>query len=130
MARKAWSDLLSARVLVANQPPILDTACFHCQQVAEKSLKAYLVFKGVVFEKTHSMSYLLGMCLIQDTNFTSVQEQAEFLNPFAVEVRYPGDAVMPSAEESDEALAATTAIWSFVLTQLPEECHPSRHQSS
>ncbi len=124
---KAQNDLLSARVLVANRPPILDTACFHCQQSAEKSLKAFLVFKRIEFEKTHSMSYLLGMCLAQDADFVALQDQAEFLNPFAVEVRYPGDAVMPSAEEVEEALAATTAIWEFVLTRLPEECHPSHN---
>jgi HEPN domain-containing protein len=127
---KAQSDLLSARVLVANRPPILDAACFHCQQAAEKSLKAYLVFRGIEFEKTHNMSYLLGMCLAQNSDFTAVQEQAELLNPFAVEVRYPGDAVMPSPEEAEEALAATTAIWDFVLAQLPEECHPTSNQSS
>ncbi len=33
---KAHSDLLSAQILIANDPAILDTACFHCLQAAEK----------------------------------------------------------------------------------------------
>ncbi len=127
---KAHSDLLSAQILIANDPAILDTACFHCQQAAEKALKAFLVFKGVQFEKVHNTSYLLDMCLSLNPEFAAVQDQAELLNPFAVEVRYPGDAAMPSPEEAVEALAATKAICSFVLAQLPDDVIPPSLQPS
>lgn len=33
--QKAEKDLLSARILLKHDPPVLETACFHCQQVAE-----------------------------------------------------------------------------------------------
>lgn len=116
---KAQSDLASAEVLLANKPAILDTACFHCQQAAEKFLKAFLIFKGVKFEKTHSMTYLINLCVKTETAFTEIQEQAETLTPFAVEVRYPGAAVKPSSEEAEEALSAAKTIRDFVQKQLP-----------
>ena len=116
---KAQSDLASAEVLLANKPSILDTACFHCQQAAEKFLKAFLVFKGVKFEKSHSMTYLINLCIKAETTFTEIQEQAETLTPFAVEVRYPGASVKPSSEEAEEALSAAKTIRDFVQKYLP-----------
>jgi len=29
--------------------------CFHCQQLIEKLLKAYLVYKNIEFRKTHEL---------------------------------------------------------------------------
>jgi len=60
--QKAEKDLLSARILLEHDPPVLETACFHCQQAVEKALKAYLVWKGVPFERVHSLPYLLDLC--------------------------------------------------------------------
>jgi HEPN domain-containing protein len=40
--------------------------CFHCQQPAEKVLKAFLVWKAARFEKVHSLTYLLDFCEGQD----------------------------------------------------------------
>jgi len=55
--QKAKSDLLSAQILMRHDPPVLDTASFHCQQAVEKLLKAFLVWKAVPFEKVHSLTY-------------------------------------------------------------------------
>ena len=41
---KAQHDLASARVLAASDPPLLDTAIYHCQQAAGKAVKGYLVY--------------------------------------------------------------------------------------
>jgi len=35
---KASRDLMSAEILIDHEPPVLDAACFHCQQAVEKSL--------------------------------------------------------------------------------------------
>lgn len=39
---KADRELASARRLLDGNPPYLDTAVYHCQQAAEKALKALL----------------------------------------------------------------------------------------
>jgi len=43
---KAASDLRSARVLGSADDAPLDTAIYHCQQTAEKAMKAFLVSKA------------------------------------------------------------------------------------
>lgn len=121
---KALEDLTSARVLLANDPPVRDPACFHCQQTVERALKAFLVWHGVRFDRVHNLVYLLDLCERQDQGFTAVRQPAEALAPFAVEVRYPGGPPKVSAEEAAEALAAAEAVWSLVLQLLPEETHP------
>ena len=39
---KAEADLRGATVDLAADPPLLEDALFHCQQAAEKALKAFL----------------------------------------------------------------------------------------
>jgi HEPN domain-containing protein len=122
--RKAQNDLFSARILLEHDPPVLDTASFHCQQAVEKALKAFLVWKGVPFEKVHSLTYLLDLCQEREHRFASVREGAEDLAPYAVEIRYPGAVVEISWEEAKEALTAAEMMWVFVLRLLPGETHP------
>jgi HEPN domain-containing protein len=45
--KKAENDLKSAQVLLASKEGLLDTACFHAQQVTEKSLKAFLTAQRI-----------------------------------------------------------------------------------
>lgn len=39
---RARQDLKAAHVLAAGPEPLLDTAIYHCQQAAEKAVKAWL----------------------------------------------------------------------------------------
>ena len=51
---KANSDLMAAEVLLKSKIPFQpQQVLFHCQQAAEKSLKAFLVWKEVTFHWTH-----------------------------------------------------------------------------
>ncbi len=40
---KAWRDLETARRAGTGEPPFYDVAVYHCQQAAEKAVKAFLV---------------------------------------------------------------------------------------
>lgn len=119
--QKARNDLLSARILMEHDPPVLDTAAFHCQQAVEKALKAFLVWKGVRFEKVHSLTYLLDLCEAEEAKFASLRDRVEALAPFAVEVRYPGEAMEVSGEEVRDAFATVKAVWDTVFNLLPGE---------
>ncbi|MCW4021160.1 MAG: HEPN domain-containing protein [Candidatus Bathyarchaeota archaeon] len=119
--QKAKNDLVSAQILIKHDPPVLDTASFHCQQAVEKALKAFLVWKGVSFEKVHSLTYFLDLCEAQEPRFGSLRERAEALAPYAVEIRYPGAVMEVTPNEAQEALAAAEALWNFVINLLPEE---------
>ena len=53
---KGEQDFVSADILLhAGEFPIPDTACFHCQQFAEKYLKAFLQEHQIEFERRHDL---------------------------------------------------------------------------
>jgi len=113
---KADNDLLSARRLMEIPPPILDTACFHCQQVVEKYLKAYLIYQGKDIIKTHDVTLLLKSCSEFDYGFESINMKN--LEDFSVDIRYPDDALIPSLEEAKEYLQIAEDIKELVRKKI------------
>jgi HEPN domain-containing protein len=110
---KAESDFYSADVLLhAGEFPIPDSACFHCQQCAEKYLKAFLQERMVRFERTHNLTTLLDLCLPLEQEFENLQGDLEKLENYSVAVRYPGARV--SVEIAQEAFVLTKRIREFV----------------
>lgn len=101
---KAESDLGAARALVLGPERFLDSGVYHCQQTAEKSLKAMLTFHDIPFPKTHNLSELVASCQSFDSSAMSFMEFANLLTPYASEFRYPGDLFAPSFEDAKEAL--------------------------
>ena len=73
--RKADSDLKNAELCLAADES-LDTACFHCQQAAEKSLKAYLMAGKAKFPFTHDLNRLLDHCSRLDPAFAGLAADA------------------------------------------------------
>ena len=110
---KAQSDMDNAAIILASQTtsPPFDTVCFHCQQAAEKLLKAFLVSVGKSFPFTHNLADLVALCSQADSDFASLQRKAETLTPFAVEIRYPDDFYMPKRADAEQAYAIATR-WS------------------
>lgn len=93
----ARDDLLFAKALL--KLDFLANASYLCEQSAEKSLKAYLVFKKQSVMKTHDLLKLLELCMVFDKKFEYLLEAADFLNPFSAKFRYPS--------EYDDVLVAT-----------------------
>lgn len=117
---KAENDLKNAEIILAAQAESLplDTACFHCQQAAEKFIKAFLVLHQKPFPFTHNLADLVAICMQVDLSFAVIQRKAETLTPFAVEIRYPDDFYMPSREETEEAFSVATEVKAFVLAKM------------
>ncbi len=63
--------------------------CFHCQQSAEKYLKALLEELGIPVAKTHDLRKLFTVLQPQYPVLRSVKRGMGFLTHFAVETRYP-----------------------------------------
>ncbi len=127
---KAQHDLIAIRKLSEGPEACLDTAIYHCQQAAEKSIKGFLVYRNQRFEKTHDLRILLELALPYEPRFSSLKNSAVLLTPYAAEFRYPGDFIEPSREEFEEALEATREVWDFVLSLLPPETHPKTQGTS
>ena len=110
---KAGRDLQAAERLIAGENPLADVGVFHCQQTAEKAMKAWLTHLDVIFPKTHSLVKLLSICVETLPDFIQFENHAFELTPLGTEFRYPGDFVEPSPERSFLALALAKEIYIF-----------------
>lgn len=97
---KAGDDLVVIDKLTQFEVIATSAVCFHCQQVVEKYLKAFLIANGVEIRKTHNIEFLLAECEEFDTDFSSIDPKD--LNDFGVDIRYPGDFYSPSIDETLE----------------------------
>ncbi len=115
--RKAEEDYETAITLIRKQKrPTPNAVCFHCQQCAEKYLKAFLVQQRVVFSKTHDLRELRRLAMTADPTFDLITDLLLRLNPYAVEFRYPGEEAI--IEEAGDAVAAMKAVRRFVRSKL------------
>jgi HEPN domain-containing protein len=106
--RRSHDDLRAAEVDLATQPALISDAAFHCQQAAEKALKAFLTWHDVPFRSTHDLAELGRQCSALDASLEPICRRAEILTAYAWVFRYPGnpgDPDEPTWDEVDTALA-------------------------
>src|SRR5262249_6727663 len=87
--RKAEADYRLAVQTAAGSEPFPDQVCFHCQQSAEKYLKALLEELGLSVPRTHVLNQLLALLLPYHPSLGSHHRGLTFLTKFAVGARYP-----------------------------------------
>ena len=90
--------------------------CFHCQQLVEKLLKAYLISKNIDFGKTHDLKFLLHLCIQQDSDFKKLNVGS--LTSYADEVRYPDEFYIPSVEEAQKCFKIGLEVKNFIFNKL------------
>jgi HEPN domain-containing protein len=115
---KARNDLEAARLLIRDESRLFGIAGFHCQQAAEKGLKAWLTLREIIFPKTHSLINLVGLCKQTNPEFSRFHEHAVVLTPLASAFRYPGSASEPDSAVASRALALAEEICNFCEQQL------------
>lgn len=96
---KQWLDMADIDFGVAKHlfdtyyPKPLEIICYHCQQSAEKAIKAVIISAGAPggLPRKHDLSFLLD----QIKNAASIDERyydyADALTPYGVAVRYPSE---------------------------------------
>ena len=73
--QRADNDISTARYLTENMRPLpIEIVCFHCQQAAEKYLKAFLVWNDQEPPKTHDLIELAKLCGSFDQNFLHLRD--------------------------------------------------------
>lgn len=110
--QKANEDILTIQRLSEGKMTATSSICFHCQQVAEKYLKLYLLYHGIEIVRTHEIEFLLHECAKVDKDFETVDPKN--LSDFGVAIRYPDDFYLPSEEESLEYIELAMAIKDMV----------------
>ncbi|MBK7643315.1 MAG: HEPN domain-containing protein [Planctomycetes bacterium] len=110
---KAERDLPTARTFPREEPRLTDVVCYHCQQCAEKALKAFLVRMDVHIEKTHYLRRLLTLCSDHDPAYAELDPIATGLSDYAT-VRYPDDWREIPGTEAAEAVLGAAQVLAFV----------------
>lgn len=116
---RADADLRAAANAVSADEPVLGDAVFHCQQAAEKAMKAFLTWHDVPFRKTHDLGVLGGQCVELDPALSDVLRRAAPMTEYAWKFRYPGDVFEPLMEEVNGALGLARAVDSEIRSRLP-----------
>ncbi len=101
--------------LVENCP--FDTVSYHCQQCAEKYLKAALICQNVEFPRTHDLVVLFNL-LNKSEPLTLRIEDIQPLNRYSIEARYPGNWEPIEESEARAAFEMVRKIRDVVRAQL------------
>ena len=115
--RKAEHDFLAIQNNISATEIPWDVVCFHAQQAAEKILKSFLVYHGYVFEKTHDLVQLLTLCAKIEPTLSSLEEDCQRLNYYAVSSRYPDDLYEPDESDGRKAIDSAKKIQKTILTE-------------
>lgn len=106
--RKAEADFAAANGLARERPPPRDIVCFHCQQAAEKYIKAVIQERGSPVPKTHDLDHLVEELLPSEPFLKKVHRAAASLTRYAVDYRYPDYSA--TTRQMNAALRAATRI--------------------
>lgn len=82
-------DMRIARYLSSDLGEFKDGICFHAQQAAEKFMKALIISRHTRPARTHDLVNLLSALRDLGIDLSDLEEDARFLTPFAVDLRYP-----------------------------------------
>ncbi len=89
---------------------------FHCQQSAEKYLKALIQELGQVVPHTHDLGTLLGSLQVHHPQLLILRKQLKTLTRYAVEYRFPG--VKATKRKAEAALRHAEKVRSAVRERL------------
>jgi HEPN domain-containing protein len=94
-----------------------ELVCYHCEQAAEKYLKAFLISKDVNPPKTHDLQMLCKLCEGQDSRFAALSTDCADLTKYGVRARYPFEMEI---EDSDvkRAIAEAKNVIGMVSNRL------------
>ncbi|MFH0703055.1 MAG: HEPN domain-containing protein [bacterium] len=96
----------------------IEDLCFDLQQSTEKSFKALLLYKGIDFPKTHSISRLINLLKKYSIKVPdNVVDSAE-LTQYSVETRYPDNYRKVTKEEYEEAVELAETVYNWVKEQI------------
>ena len=93
-----------------------DVVCYLCHQCAEKYLKAFLLAQGMTPSRIHDLEDLLNLCALHDAALATHLPLAQALNPFGVQIRYPGmSATVAEAKDAIKTVRRLRTVMRRVL---------------
>ena len=116
--KKADNDIkiIEHELMLPESEWVNDAICFHCQQAAEKYLKALLIFHESDVPKTHNIEYLQS--LIKERHPDISEIEVKDLSLFGVDIRYPDNFYQPTTEEVKYYTALVVKIRDIVKLKI------------
>jgi HEPN domain-containing protein len=111
--QKAENDLILAKHITTMVNIDIANACYHCQQCAEKALKAFLVYNNVKYRMIHDLDDLCFDCKNIDPDFKQISVNCNILNDYITHSRYPSSYVFVEIEMY-ESIKLAEEILDFV----------------
>lgn len=115
---KAQEDESNIISLLKHKDGTPGMVCFLSQQMAEKYLKAFLVYVNKPFKKVHDLIELESSIDEKEKNIRSLHDDLKLLNRYYIETRYPGDYPEFSWQEAEGAYEAAKKIKNFIVDQI------------
>ena len=116
--RKAGEDELNIRSILKHRDGAPSGVCFLSQQMAEKYLKAMLIFYDLELMKIHDLIKLISLLENNAPGIKAIGEAATLLNQYYIETRYAGDYPEFSWKDAEAASAAADKIKEYVLEKI------------
>ena len=116
---RAQEDLQLVENELKLEEPLLNIISFHIQQFVEKYLKAFLISKNILPDRTHSIDLLLFKCKDIDNDFEEFFESSIVdLTDCAVSIRYPDNEIVIDEDFIDEMLELAYKLKELVDSKL------------
>ena len=113
LIKLAGKDLDLAKNSSSMTDPYIEGICFHCQQCAEKSLKAFIIFHNIRYKFTHDLERLCNDCIAIDKSFSSILNPCLILTYYSSDIRYHDDGLI-SEKDMYEAIDLAEEVLEFV----------------
>lgn len=111
--RYARDDLEVAQLLMDSQLRKREIICYHCQQSAEKYLKALLAKKDAPIPRTHILLTLVETAIDDSNAIKTLGPSLARLQPYAIAVRYPFQLEISDGTE-EKVVAAAESVAEFI----------------
>ncbi len=119
LVRKADADLSLLDEVLHSARVTDDIVGFHCQQAAEKLLKALLSSRSVAFPRTHSLRHLMDLLADAGQGLPAQLGNLDMLTPYGTVFRYEDPGGEPALDRS-AALAMVRSLREHVVQDVRE----------
>ncbi|MDR2592526.1 MAG: HEPN domain-containing protein [Chitinispirillales bacterium] len=108
------------------RPPI-EIICYHCQQAAEKMLKAYTIAQKSALKKTHDLETLIEECKQFSPDFSNIKSNCVMLSSYVSGARYPSEIEL-TEYEMKQAIKNAQQVLDFTKSKLKELGHEYKEE--
>jgi len=109
-------DMENVELLMEQRKKKAEIILFHCQQTAEKALKAYLVNNNTWSGNIHDLIRLLQACGGIDSRFMGKRmvNHCAFLDQYSKDIKYPFHNMALDAKQLRRAVNSAKRVFDFV----------------